>query len=53
MIATPGPVVLDIRVNKDECVFPMVPAGGANIDMILAPPSREIRDRAARSQTGF
>jgi acetolactate synthase-1/2/3 large subunit len=53
MIATPGPVVLDVRVNKDECVFPMVPAGGANIDMILAPPSIEARDRAARSQTGF
>jgi acetolactate synthase-1/2/3 large subunit len=53
MIATPGPVVLDVRVNKDECVFPMVPAGGANIDMILAPPSTEVRDRAAKSQTGF
>jgi acetolactate synthase-1/2/3 large subunit len=53
MIATPGPVVLDVRVNKDECVFPMVPAGGANIDMILAPPSTEARDRAAKSQTGF
>ena len=53
MIATPGPVVLDVRVNKDECVFPMVPAGGANIDMILAPPSIEVRDRAAKSQTGF
>ncbi len=53
MIATPGPVVLDVRVNKDECVFPMVPAGGANIDMILAPPSREVRERAAKSQTGF
>jgi acetolactate synthase-1/2/3 large subunit len=53
MIATPGPVVLDVRVNKDECVFPMVPAGGANIDMILAPPSDEARARAAKSQTGF
>jgi acetolactate synthase I/II/III large subunit len=53
MIATPGPVVLDVRVNKDECVFPMVPAGGANVDMILAPPSRETRERAAKSQTGF
>ncbi len=53
MIATPGPVVLDVRVNKDECVFPMVPAGGANIDMILAPPSTETRERAAKSQTGF
>jgi acetolactate synthase I/II/III large subunit len=53
MIATPGPVILDVCVDKDECVFPMVPAGGANTDMILAPPTREVRDRAAKSQTGF
>jgi acetolactate synthase I/II/III large subunit len=53
MIATPGPVLLDVWVNKDECVFPMVPAGGANTDMILAPPSHEARERAAKSQTGF
>jgi acetolactate synthase-1/2/3 large subunit len=53
MLSTPHPVILDVCVDKDECVFPMVPAGGANTDMILAPPSREVRDRAARSQTGF
>jgi acetolactate synthase-1/2/3 large subunit len=53
MIATPGPVILDVCVDKDECVFPMVPAGGANTEMILAPPSREARERAAKSQTGF
>jgi acetolactate synthase-1/2/3 large subunit len=53
MMATPGPVLLDVWVNKDECVFPMVPAGGANTDMILAPPSHEARERAAKSQTGF
>ncbi|MBI3635014.1 MAG: biosynthetic-type acetolactate synthase large subunit [Candidatus Rokubacteria bacterium] len=53
MIATPAPVILDVCVDKDECVFPMVPAGGANVDMILAPPSREVRDKAAKSQTGF
>jgi hypothetical protein len=45
--------VLEVRVDKDENVFPMVPAGGANIDMILAPPSHEVRERAAKSQTGF
>ncbi|OGK81452.1 MAG: acetolactate synthase, large subunit, biosynthetic type [Candidatus Rokubacteria bacterium GWA2_70_23] len=53
MISTPGPVVLDVWVDKHECVFPMVPAGGANIDMILAPPSVDVRDKAAKSQTGF
>ena len=53
MISTPAPVVLDVCVDKDECVFPMVPAGGANKDMILGPPSREAKERAAKSQTGF
>ena len=31
MIATPAPVILDVCVDKDECVFPMVPAGGAKM----------------------
>ena len=53
MIATPAPVILDVCVDKDECVFPMVPAGGANTDMILALPSREAKEKAAKSQTGF
>jgi acetolactate synthase-1/2/3 large subunit len=53
MLSTPAPVILDVCVDKDECVFPMVPAGGANTDMILAPPSRDVREKAARSQTGF
>jgi acetolactate synthase I/II/III large subunit len=51
--ATPGPVVVDMWVDKWELVFPMVPAGGANKDMILEKPSKTARDRAARQQTGF
>ncbi len=53
MLSTPAPVILDVIVDKDECVFPMVPAGGANTDMILAPPTREVREKAEKSQTGF
>ncbi|HUF90919.1 MAG TPA: biosynthetic-type acetolactate synthase large subunit, partial [Candidatus Limnocylindria bacterium] len=53
MLATPGPVILDVIVDKDECVFPMVPAGGANIDMILDLPSKAAKEKAAKSQTGF
>ncbi len=53
MLSTPGPVVLDVCVDKDECVFPMVPAGGANTDMILELPSRAAKEKAAQSQTGF
>jgi acetolactate synthase-1/2/3 large subunit len=51
--STPGPVVVDVAVEKEEWVFPMVPAGGANKDMILDRPSRAAKDRAAKAQTGF
>jgi hypothetical protein len=40
-------------VDKEEYCFPMVPAGGANKDMILEKPSREQKAKAAKSQTGF
>ena len=51
--ALPGPVVVDVVVDRDECCFPMVPAGGANKDMLLEKPDREQKAKAARSQTGF
>jgi acetolactate synthase-1/2/3 large subunit len=51
--AVPGPVVVDVLVDKDELCLPMVPAGGANKDMLLERPSREAKAKAARSQTGF
>src|SRR5438093_2748897 len=51
--STPGPVVVDVWVDKWEYVFPMVPAGGANTDMILDRPNRAAKDKAAKSQTGF
>jgi acetolactate synthase-1/2/3 large subunit len=52
-LATPGPVVVDVWVDKWEFVFPMVPAGGANTDMILESPTLAARERASKSQTGF
>jgi acetolactate synthase-1/2/3 large subunit len=51
--AVPGPVVVDVMVDKDEYCFPMVPAGGANKDMILEKPSKDVKAKAAKSQTGF
>ncbi|MBI4593162.1 MAG: acetolactate synthase large subunit, partial [Candidatus Rokubacteria bacterium] len=51
--ATPGPVVVDVWVDKWELVFPMVPAGGANKDMILDRPPKAVKEQAARAQTGF
>jgi len=51
--ATPGPVLVDVWVDKWEFVFPMVPAGGANTEMILEKPGRAAKDKAAKAQTGF
>ena len=51
--STPGPVVVDVWVDKWEFVFPMVPAGGANTEMILEKPGRAAKEKAARAQTGF
>jgi hypothetical protein len=42
-----------MMVDREECVFPMVPAGGANKDMILERPNKEAKAKAAKSQTGF
>jgi len=35
-LATPRPVVMDFRVEPEECVMPMVPAGKAMHEMLLA-----------------
>jgi len=51
--STPGPVVVDMMVDREEDVFPMVPAGGANKDMILDRPNKAVKEKAAKSQTGF
>lgn len=34
----PGPYLMDVRVSSFENVYPMVPAGGAINEMVLAPP---------------
>ncbi len=52
-LATPGPVVVDVVVDKEEYVFPMVPAGGANKDMILEHPTKEVKAKAAKANTGI
>lgn len=33
----PGPYLLNVQVTPEECVYPMVPAGGAVNEMILQP----------------
>jgi acetolactate synthase-1/2/3 large subunit len=34
--ATPGPVLIDITIPKDEAVMPMMPPGGAMSEMLFA-----------------
>ena len=36
MIKTKGPVIADIRVEKEENCFPMIPSGAAHNEMILS-----------------
>jgi acetolactate synthase-1/2/3 large subunit len=35
-LETPKPVIMDFRVEPEECVMPMVPAGKAMHEMLLA-----------------
>ncbi|HUK19901.1 MAG TPA: biosynthetic-type acetolactate synthase large subunit [Bryobacteraceae bacterium] len=34
-----GPYLLNVKVSPSECVYPMVPAGGAINEMVLGPPT--------------
>ena len=36
MIETPGPVIFDCRVTREENCLPMIPSGAAHNDMILS-----------------
>ena len=46
MIETPGPVIADIVVDKDENVYPMIPAGAAHYEMKLGPEHGELEERS-------
>jgi acetolactate synthase-1/2/3 large subunit len=37
-VREPGPYLLNVKVTPFECVYPMVPAGGAIHEMVLGPP---------------
>ena len=37
-VREPGPYLLNVKVSPFENVYPMVPAGGAINEMVLAPP---------------
>jgi acetolactate synthase-1/2/3 large subunit len=38
-VKEPGPYLLNVKVSPLECVYPMVPAGGAIHEMVLGPPA--------------
>lgn len=42
--STPGPVLLDFRVEQEEAVYPMVPAGAA-LDQMLRRPARAVDEK--------
>lgn len=55
-LAHPGPVLMDFAVDPEEACFPMVPAGAAVEDMVLAKPKSEKPEEAkarAATLTGF
>ena len=46
MIETPGPVIADIHIDKEENVYPMIPAGAAHYEMTLGPEHGELEERS-------
>jgi len=47
-----GPCVVDVQVEKEDNVFPMIPAGASLEEMILEPPKQRSAARQADSGTG-
>jgi acetolactate synthase-1/2/3 large subunit len=43
MIATDGPVIADIMVDKTENCFPMIPSGAAHNEILLGPDDKAVR----------
>ncbi len=50
MLAHPGPVLADLRGEKGEYMFPMIPAGAAHNEMRF---SAEDKDRDAAADEGM
>ena len=50
--ATPGPVLLEFRVEQEEAVYPMVPAGADLDNMIRRPVRKKLEDGQAVAQPG-
>ena len=46
MIETPGPVLVDMVVTKEETCFPMIPGGAAHNEILLG-----LEDRQEQKQS--
>ena len=51
-ISIKRPVLIDFVVEPEENVYPMVPVGGANCDMIFGPDEKERSGKDAKSKKG-
>ncbi|MEE8592294.1 MAG: hypothetical protein V3T35_13345, partial [Spirochaetia bacterium] len=45
-----GPCIIDAEVEKEDNVFPMIPAGAGMKDMILAPAERKTQATMKRAK---
>lgn len=43
-----GPCLIDVEVEKEENVYPMIPAGASMADMILEPPRTAVKERTKK-----
>ncbi len=48
-VNTPGPCIMDFRVDREENVFPMVPAGESIRNMILGPERKKTGKKGLKS----
>ncbi len=43
MLSHPGPIILDMRVDPTENVYPMIPAGAAHNELVLGPTKEALK----------
>ncbi|MFO8057758.1 MAG: biosynthetic-type acetolactate synthase large subunit [bacterium] len=48
-VRTPGPCIMDFRVDREENVFPMVPAGESIRNMMLGPEKKKKKKKSLKS----
>ena len=49
-LSTKGPVLMEFMVDPEENVFPMVPAGGSNVEMIFEAPPQPKAGKSGRRE---